>query len=350
MRFIRRWLIRFGILIALLVLALGAPIVYVETSCQGEGIPRPYQALLAPEHHRAETRTLMTYPEWHIVHAYENYSEVIRKSAPHDFGFFRSITRFWSSLCSVTEKSSQHGDIDSETKQLVYVIGTSFTLELALKALYEETIGRVFVWIRGDNQSELDKISANHAKEYAQFLQQVPWYKWRFREANAELKAAPVENLRDRERRFSLGLEYAGKAAYADVIAEAVATTGGDDLTLQMIIAPVWGDFLEPYENVKIVSQIDNGTVVEMPRYRALTHLLLEMAKDGLNFVEIAGNDQIMFTAISEDSELASSFASIKRQGFGDYRHLVLVEVPELADHIRDLTSADVRIEHIHDY
>ncbi len=350
MRRLRKWLLRAGLLVVLLVVALGAPIVYVETACQGDASPRPYQALLAPEHHRAETRTLMTYPEWHIVHAYENYAEVIRTGAPHDFGFFKSIAGFWSSLCSVTERSSELGEIDIPTKQLVYVIGTSFTAELALKALYEETIGRLFVLLRGSQQSTFDKLTADHAKDYATFLQQVPWYKWGFTEANAELHNTPTQNLRDRERRFSIGLEYSAKAAYAEVIAGAVDATGGDQLTLQMVVKPSGSATTFPPPKTKVVNQISQGVVLETPRYRELTNIVVEMADDGVEFIEIAGNDQIMFTAISNSSEYPGSLDTMRRQGFGDYRHLVLVEVSELAQHLRDLKSTGATIEHIHDY
>ena len=69
MRFLWRWARRLALLLVVLAAGLAAPVGYVETMCRGEGTPQPYAALIAPEHHRPESRTLMTYPEWHIVHA-----------------------------------------------------------------------------------------------------------------------------------------------------------------------------------------------------------------------------------------------------------------------------------------
>ena len=100
MRRLWRWLKRFVLLALVVVLGLLSPVAYVEGMCRGAAAPgEAYRALIAPEHHRAETRTLMTYPEWDIVHAYEDYAEVIAAGDPHEFGFFSAIGGFWSSLC-----------------------------------------------------------------------------------------------------------------------------------------------------------------------------------------------------------------------------------------------------------
>ena len=122
-----------------------------------------------------------------IVHAYEDYAQVINSGDPHDYGFLRGIGGFWSSLCTLSRNAVAHGDIDWGTKQMVYVIGVSFTAELLLKAAYEETVGRLFASVRGAERAPLDLVSAAQATAYAGFLQQVPWYKWRFREDAEEL-------------------------------------------------------------------------------------------------------------------------------------------------------------------
>lgn len=97
---------------------------------------------------------------------------MIRDGDPHDYGFLRGIGGFWSSLCALSQASGAHGGVDGGTKQMVYVIGTSFTLELALKAAYEETLGRVATWIRGPDHAATDVISARQAADYAAFLRQ----------------------------------------------------------------------------------------------------------------------------------------------------------------------------------
>jgi hypothetical protein len=337
-----------GLILCLTCLLL--PVAYVETMCVGDAEPSAYAALIAPEHHRPETRTLMTYPEWHIVHAYEDYAKVIETGDPHDFGYLSSITGFWSSLCALTSASADHGEIDGPTRQMVHVIGVSFTAELLLKAAYEETLGRLFAALRGADRAPLDDVSAKQAADYAVFLQQVPWYKWQFRKDVADLKAKATGQLRDRERALALGLEYSAKAAYADVIASAVAQVGPDALRLRLILKDVNQTVLQEIDDLTVVAHRSEGIEVEAPRYRALTHILQHLALKGANFVEIAGNDDVMFTVLSNAAELDGSMHSRSRQGHHDHRHLVMTKVSALADRLRTLQSEGHRLEHIHDY
>ena len=112
MRVIGRWIKRLALCLLALVLILGAPVGYVELGCRGTASAAPYQPVLPIEAHRPENRTLMTYPEWHIVHAYDDYAEVIRTGDPHDYGFFRAIGGFWSSLCDLKTQAAAHGGVD----------------------------------------------------------------------------------------------------------------------------------------------------------------------------------------------------------------------------------------------
>ena len=336
-------------LLLMLVLALAAPSIYVETLCRGSGEPTPATPLSSET--RPEIRTLLTYPEWHIVHAYDDYAEVIDQDDPHDFGYLRAISGYWSSLCTLTRASSDLGEIDGSTRQLVHVIGVSFTFEMLMKGLYEETVGRIATMIRGPQHARLDDLSAQQAAEYAAFLQQVPWYRYDFRGDAASLNAAATDAFRDQERAFALGLEHRTRAAYADVIAEAVAATGFDDLTLQMVVSGLSPAQIEGVEGVTILGDAPNGgTEIETPRYRELTLILADWAAQGADFLDMAGNDQIMFTALSDRVDNAEALASLPRQGYGDTRHLFLVPVTTLADTLRRLEGEGLTLEHIHDY
>ena len=92
------------------------------------------------------------------------------------------------------------------------------------------------------------------------------------------------------------------------------------------------------------------GTEIETPRYRELTRLLHRMALDGAEFIEIAGNDDIMLTAIGNAPRYPGALHSFPRQGYGDTRHLIAVKVRDLARTLRDMQSGDLTLEHVHDY
>lgn len=336
------------LLLVLLVLVglLLAPVAYNEAACQGGRVDGSYASLLPPEHHRAESSTLLTYPEWHIVHAYDDYARVISSNDPHDFGYVSAISGFWSSLCALSQQAGAHGGFPFETKQMVYTIGVSFTAELAAKAAYEETLGRIATLIRGPGRAALDDLSAEQATAYARFLQQVPWYRWDFRSDRAALAG---NGFRNTERRLALGAEYSVKAAYAGLIAHAVESTGHDELTLRMIVTGLSPDQITRHDGVSIVARHDHGIEIETPRYRALTHILAAMAADGAEFVEIAGNDDILFTATGP-AAAPDALHSFPRQGYDDTRSLVLLPVSDLASRLRALSSGPLTLEHIHDY
>ncbi|QXT38934.1 hypothetical protein [Gymnodinialimonas ceratoperidinii] len=339
-----------GIAIGLLALALVlvAPVIYVETLCRGDATPAPATPLVSET--RPEIRTLLTYPEWHIVHAYDDYAEVIGTDDPHDFNYTRAVLGYWDALCTLTTEAAALGEIDTQTRQLVHVIGVSFTFEMMMKAAYEETLGRLTTLIRGPARAPLDALAAEQAATYAAFLQQVPWYRYDFRADAQALRDQATGIFRDRERAVALGLEHAARARYAALIADAVAATGHDDLTLNMVVRGLPPETLAQAEGVRIIAETAAGTEIETPRYRALTRLMADWADQGAQFVDIAGNDEIMFTALSDDPEHPDALASLPRQGYDDTRHLFLVPVPELARALRGLPERGLRLEHIHDY
>lgn len=345
-----RWLKRLTFTVLLLLLALASPIVWIETACRGSGDAIAYTPIATdPDHYRDESRSYMTYPEWHIVHAYDDYAQVISTQDPHDYGYYSGIKGFWTSLCALSKTSGQHGGFSTASKTTIYTIGVSFTAELAMKALYEETIGRIATIRRGPDRTALDDLSAHQAAKYAKFLQQVPWYKWDFLADFAAIKAAKTDSFRDRERSLALGLEFGAKAKYAGVIASAVASVGADELTLRLVLTDIDRFALAGFDMVQIVATHPEGTEIETPRYRMLTHILDELARDGANFIEIAGNDDIMLTAIS-DAPYPGALYSFKRQGYGDFRHLISVKVADLADTLRSFAAGPITLEHIHDY
>lgn len=346
MRFLWRWIKRLVLLVVLLAIGLAAPVVYVETMCRGDGPVVAQASILPPEHRRPESRTLMTWPEWHIVHAYDDYAEVIRTGDPHDYAFIPAVTGFWTSLCSLSQAAPAHGGFDGATKQMVYVIGVSFTAELALKAAYEETVGRLATLIRGPERAYLDDLSARQAAAYAAFLHQVPWYKWDFTRDTVELRTKGGDGLRDTERRLALGIEYGTKAAYARAIAAAVAQVGPDELTMRVIVRGLTPGQLFLIEGVTVMAERPEGIEIETPRYAAFTELARRLVLAGADFVEIAGNDDILYTATDAQPARPGALASLARQGNPGWRHLMLVKVADLGPLLR----GGAEIEHIHDY
>lgn len=357
MRRLLRWLVRIALAAALLIVLLLLPVGYVETFCGGKPETVTHVPLIAePQFRRVEANSYMTYPEWHIVYAYQGLAEVLKTGDEHAFGYLSSIGDFWSSACALSRVAAGHGGGDFATRATMHTIGVSFTAEMAMKALYEETLGRLLAWWRGKGKTPQDEFAAAMALDYGRFLEQVPWYKYDFDGATAGLWELPAGTLRGWERRLALGGEWKAKAAYARLIASAVDTVGQAQLTIRSAITGMLPSELLGIEGIDIADVTPDHVIIETPRYRAFTNILKEIAARGGAIAEIAGNDAIMISVLSGEETYtppagASLIINTARQGFSGRRHLLDVPVARLAEILRGLAaSPDARLEHVYDY
>jgi len=347
-----------GLPLTVICVLLLLPVGYVELFCRADANQATYRPIIQePEFQRKEANSFLTYPEWHIVYAYEGLANVLQSSDEHAFDYTTSIGGFWSSLCDLNRTADTHGGADTQTRQMVHVIGVSFTLEMALKGLYEETIGRLFAFFRGPQKTAQDIYAAKMAKDYAQFLHQVPWYKYDFQNSISELKKQPISSfLRSWERRLGLSGEWWAKSQYAKAIAGAVAATAPAQLKIRSVARNLTSAQLEAISGVTVMKSLDQGLLIETPRYRAFTKIIEEISRQGGQMVEIAGNDDIMVSMVEPigvpQSEISSGklISRISRDGFDSTRILVLAKVPDLASVLREVESTGRSVEHIYDY
>lgn len=348
-----KWL---SLSVVLLVVVLLIPVGYVETFCKVEPEDQAFAPQITePAFVRAEANSYLTYPEWHIVYAYEGLANVMKLSDEHAFGYTRSVVGFWASFCALNREADRHGGADAATRRTIHVIGVSFTLEMGMKALYEETVGRLFALLRGAEKSPQDLYALTMAEDYGRFLHQTPWYKYDFDGSVGKLWAEPVTSLRSWERRLALGGEWKAKAAYADVIASAVAATGQAQLTIRSLVSGIPAADLRAMPDVTVIEERgDNGVLIETPRYRAFTVILRQIAERNGTVLEVAGNDDIMVSALapSAPSQLsyATVIADINRDGFAGRRLLLQAKVRDLSLLFTELKSAGFELEHVYDY
>jgi hypothetical protein len=343
-----------GGVVAILLLLL--PVAYVELACRGGKAPAgAYQPLITdPASQRREANTYLTYPEWHIVYAYDGLAHVLKSGDEHAFAYLPSISRFWSSTCALMRVADEHGGADWDTRSMIHTIGVSFTAEMLVKATYEETIGRAAAWLRGPRKTSQDAVVAAVATDYAAFLRQAPWYKYPFRTEARKLWGAPADSLRGWERRLGVGLEFQVKAAYAKAIAGAVAATGDAPLTIRSVVSRIDAAALSSIPQVKVIGSRGDGFEIETPRYDLFTGILVEVARQGGSIREIAGNDDVMTSVTVRDETTLVRHGSIllrmKRDGIPGERLLVHVRMAELAAFLNANPRGDPGLEHVFDY
>ena len=355
-RFIGKLIKWVFILFVLLIIGVASPIGYVELFCRGDVRESDYKPLIADAaFRRPEANTYLTYPEWHIVYAYDGLAETLKTGDEYGFAYFDSVKGFWSSTCQLMKIADRHGGADQATRTMIYTIGGSFTLEMGLKAAYEDTVGRLFATIRGPEKTPQDEEALKMAVDYSAFLRQTPWYKYDFDKANQALWAAPITDpVRGWERRLALGSEWKAKTFYASAIGAAVAATGEAKLEIRSVIYGVPADTLKTMPNVKVISESADGVLIETPRYDIFTHVLAEITAKGGMVREIAGNKEIMVSLTippgSDYKGPGEVITRMPRDGFQTERLLVSLEVSELEPLFKTYPIGDPGLEHVFDY
>lgn len=328
------------------------PILTIELGCgpsvQANAVYRPILANKADR--RPEVNSLLTYPEWHIVYSAESLGRHLRDKPPSGYRYFRDIRSFWSSYCALNRVAdpAEAGDY----KIMLYTIGISFSAEMAVKAAWENTIGRIFEWIGGYRSAE-DRYAAKVQQRYGAFMHETPWYLFPFGQAFTGLWRTDFSGVRSVERRIALSLEYGVKTGYAKLIGWASGTAlGADEVRMRLVLdaTPEQVTAIDP--RLKVISSGAQGTVVDAPRYAQFTDIAQKIAAAGVSFREIAGNDDIFLTVLAPASKPAGK--PLLTMALGDRpgweRRGYRVKVPALSATLAALPAEGATLEHIYDY
>jgi len=364
-RFAARWARRLAIGLGIFALLCAVPVAYVETSCKappGSTRPSEISAFAIPDdgYRRAEGDSYLTYPEWYIVHAYTDLAGMTRQASESAFDYLAGIFGFWTSLCHATIAAGRIGEATVDQKTTNYIIGLSFTAEMALIGLYERTIGAATAWARGAQRTAEDEFALAVADDYAAFLQQTPWYRYPFW---SQMQRFWLETpwgrgnlLRGVERRFALSLEFGAKGLYAVAIGY-LAGYSHADISIKTVVAHMSPADIASDTRIKLIRQIGgDATLIETPRYQEYTDILRLLGARGLEVLEIAGNRRILATVLAPvDTRLSTPGAStlfvIQIQSRPGWQRLGLdVEVTSLTHLIGEVEKQGAEFEHAYDY
>jgi hypothetical protein len=312
---------------------------------------------------RSSEFTYLTIPEWYLVWSPQEYAEFLKAGKPaSDFPFLGHLEQFWQGY-GVVREQTQYYPFNMDYHEMIWVIGASTTVEYGLKWTYEKMVGRVSeATVRG-NMTEEDRICAQTADEYIDFIFVEPWYKFDFMKPLGTVWATDwwgPNPIRSWERKYLLTSEYLVKGAYGWVIKKASESVydGEQDVTV-VVLDRLPKAVREELPKVQVLKEFDDGAVLaQVPRYQAFTPHALLLAKSGINFLEIAGNkDAILVSAIVPDDhdDSAGPRPILTEQILtqpGRRRIIVSVPVPELAELLRryDRDRQRVRLEHVYDY
>lgn len=367
-RFVRRKGVRRTFFaLASLVAAFEWSALLFHLNCSGPSLKDPPYApplvleleATIPGYKRAEESTYLTLLEWYQVFSYQEYGDFIDDGRPSRFPYFSAIGQSWGMYCEAYGRTEGAYPFNAGNHLMLSVIGVSFSLEYAAKGVYEHTIGWLTQFI--SHTTPEDRYAAATAQDYGRFIETEPWYAYPFgRKAVGVWKENDFfgdDFVRKLERKVFLTYEYGFKAGYAFVIRGATQTIFGpppseDYLWVENVSADQFS-----IEGVRKVRDLGNASyIIVLPHYQGFTDIVPVLARNGVRFVDIAGNDEIVLTVLAPEG-----WTYDLSEGEGLYSQVVLTQpdlrrlvvrapVEGLHAVLVDLETRGVRVEHLFDY
>ena len=310
---------------------------------------------------RAEDATYLTFPEWYLVFNPQEYAQYLAAKPPSGFPYFRGIAQMWGGYAQVYGIARKHYPFNPGYNLMLVVICGSSTVEFGLKGIYENTAGRLAEWTAGGQSTPEDAFAAQVAKEYGDFIPTQPWFEFpfgrKFRELWSTNDFFGPHFLRKCERKFFLSLEYGVKTLYAAVIRRASHSVYGVADTEVYASAHDIGGASLARPGVRGVQELGaRHWIFTVLHYQGFTDTVPLLARDGVQFEEIAGNDEIMLTLIAPagwNYNLAAGkplFTMPLLTGDAAKRVAVQVPVKSLGPVLREMDVKGLRLEHLFDY
>jgi hypothetical protein len=262
------------------------------------------EAATPPVHQRTPDQTFLTFPEWYLVHSPAEYAAYLGSGRPPSaFPLFAHIGQFWQGYRAVGRELGPY-PFNGGYHLMVMVIGTSTTVEYALKGAYEHTVGRLAEATRsGPAPVPEEAFAARYAQAYVDFIRVDPWYLFDF---GAELRRLWAQGLplsgpdliRRWERRFALSTELLVKAGYAHAIQLGTHAIYDAPLPVTAVVlsgAPARDAAHPDYAPLEAGAA---GVLATIPRYEGFTAYSRWLAGQGIDFREIAGNRGVVVVSL----------------------------------------------------
>ena len=309
------------------------------------------------DYHRPFDNMYLSIPEWYIVYSAGEYADTLKYDMPSQFNFSMANKIYWQQYSDVLKKVEDSAHDNSDYKTLLKVIGISFSFENSIKALYENTIGKISESIAGNVQVSEDRVAYAGAKDYADFIYDYPWYEFDYRSYlmkiwntedyknvnGIEQKYTIGQYIRRGERKIFLSLEYGIKYLYAKVISYATkAKFGEENNTISAIVCK------------NKISTCDKE-IISAEHYQPFTKKLLAefnyAYEHKLEYIvyDIAGNDSIAF--VYKDPT-GYAIPDNTKEILRDNKNRITVEtkVENLFNVYKALKNKNINIEHFYDY
>ena len=253
--------------------------------------PGPKTESLTPDKFRRRPeQTYLTFPEWFLVFSPREYAAYVKHHSPTEFPFLGHLAQFWQGYAAANQQARQY-PFNFDYHLMNCIIGASTTAEFLVKASYEATVGRVSELLSGGLRTEEDDFSTRMSEDYCHLLDTKAWYDYPYLDELCTLwtqvPAWGPGMVRKWERRYFLTTEYAFKGAYAHLMLQAARASYTPEIPTTAVLD-------------------SQGELHSLPRYQAFQTAATELARNGIQFREIAGNqDSLMISYLMPTQQAA---------------------------------------------
>ena len=313
-------------------------------------------------YYRGEDQSYLTVPEWYIVFNADEFGFFLKEGNTSQFPWFQAIYQYWETYYAVCRQTGDHYPFNWRYQQILLIIGPSFTIENSVRALYAKSISLVAEMTNLSGPTEEEIFYQKTQEEYGAWLHTVPWFKFPFQERRQQFwrETSMVDRglIRKWERKFAISTEYLIKSVYGYFINQGAEASFGE-IPLETFL---WVDgfdeaLLDQQADLKLYKTLENGeAIVSVPRYEQFTVVVPQLAEAGLQFLEIAGNDEIVMAVLVPEAweyDLSAGEIFLEQTYLSKpelKRLVVTVPVEQLHTVLLEVDDQKLTLEHLYDY
>ena len=305
---------------------------------------------------RPADQTFLTFPEWYLVFSPDEQAQYFKQHTATSFPFMSHTRQIWESYHIVNNQIKDNFPPNKGYHFMIWVIGTSASVEYSIKALYETLIGRMTD--THEVITDEDKFNAKFTQDYVDFIKDKPWYEFDFKTHLKDLYTLTSffgnNFIRKAERRYILTSELLVKYAYGKLIGLGTKQVYDEALPTTAVVLN------KAYNNpeLKIEKRFDDSSaLVFLPRYDKFYPAMMDLAKQGYSFKEVAGNNSAILLTVLVSSAKKNQFENAQTvfiqpvsSGSTMKRIALAIPVTELNKLLLQLNNEGIRIEHVFDY
>lgn len=325
--------------------------------------PQASERLTPAGYHRPEEQTFLTFPEWYLVYSPEEYARYTATRGPSEFPFVGHLRQFVEGYRYAYQATRERYPFNADYHLMCTIIGVSTAVEYTTRSAYEATVGRLTEASCGHRLTAEERYAAQVARRYAGFLDDHAWYEFDFRGAlrglYTETPAWGPDMLRKWERRYALTTEYLFKGIYGGLMtAAARASYAPEPSVTAVVLTHSHPARLREVPGLEVLNSLPHERILALaPRYAAFMGVATQLAQQGADFEEIAGNrDQIAlsvraprYTYTRRDDPRVRLVQPTLTEPDTE-RAVLVIPVAQLASTLRSLAHSPIRLEHIYDY